>query len=215
MRFAAARTGFQFEGFNPSGAGGRGIAQAASMATAGSSFASMRARAPKYGKIGAASIQAQGMKRRAEQNMHFGVAQAGIAAGGKIQAAKTQAKYAAQAAAKKAQGSMMGGALGLIGSIGGALLSDEHTKDVITDIDDGLKMLRKLRPVEFYYNEEYTHEPWRLHYGFIAQEYERVMPNQTYFDPSLEKMCIDTNELIAVLVKAVQQLEKRLEVLER
>jgi hypothetical protein len=35
------------------------------------------------------------------------------------------------------------------------------------------------------------------------------MPDATYFDEAIGKMCIDTNELIALLVRANQQLESR------
>ena len=110
---------------------------------------------------------------------------------------------------------MISGAIGMVGTIGAALLSDETTKNTIEKLEDGMSLLRQLKPVKFYYNEEYTGDPWRSHYGFVAQEYAEQMPDQTYYDPSIDKLCIDTNELIAVLVKSVQQLEKRLEVLER
>ena len=36
------------------------------------------------------------------------------------------------------------------------------------------------------------------------------MPDATYFDESIGKLCIDTNELIALLVRANQQLETRI-----
>ena len=69
--------------------------------------------------------------------------------------------------------------------------------------------MRKLRPVTFYYNEEYSAEPERQHHGFIAQEYKNVLPAATYFDESRQKLTIDTTELIALLVSSVQQLEQR------
>ena len=89
------------------------------------------------------------------------------------------------------------------------LLSDETTKNTIENIDDALSKLKQLRPVTFYYNEEYTTEFQRRHNGFIAQEYKNVLPEATYFDASTEKLCIDTGELIALLVRSVQQLEGR------
>ena len=36
------------------------------------------------------------------------------------------------------------------------------------------------------------------------------MPDATYYDASLDKLCIDTTELIGLLVRSVQQLETRL-----
>ena len=90
-----------------------------------------------------------------------------------------------------------------------AALSDERTKHDIETIDTALAKLRDLRPVTFYYNEEYSSSPERLHHGFIAQEYKNVMPDATYFDEELGKYCIDTSELIALLVRAIQELENR------
>ena len=40
------------------------------------------------------------------------------------------------------------------------------------------------------------------------------MPDATYFDDSIGKMCIDTGELIGLLVRAVQQLETKVTRLE-
>ena len=107
---------------------------------------------------------------------------------------------------------MMGSALGAIGSIGGALigLSDESTKHTVEKIEDALATLRELKPVTFYYKEEYSMSPERMHHGFIAQDYAKVMPDATYYDEELGKMCIDTSELIGLLVRSVQQLETRI-----
>ena len=98
----------------------------------------------------------------------------------------------------------MGSAFGAIGSIGGALigLSDESTKHTVERIEDALA-LRELKPVTFY-KEEYSMNPERMHHGFIAQDYGKVMPDATY-DEELGKMCIDTSELISLLVRSVQQ----------
>jgi predicted nucleic acid-binding protein len=115
-----------------------------------------------------------------------------------------------EAAKAQASGSMMGSALGAIGSIGGALLmSDESTKHTVERIEDALATLRDLKPVTFYYKEKYSMSPERMHYGFIAQDYAKVMPDATYYDEELGKMCIDTSELIGLLVRSVQQLETR------
>lgn len=104
---------------------------------------------------------------------------------------------------------MMSTALGGVFSLGGALLSDVSTKNTIENIDNALETLRQLRPVTFYYNEEYSSSPERQHHGFIAQEYKEVLPAATYYDESIGKLAIDTGELIALLVRSVQQLEGR------
>lgn len=92
--------------------------------------------------------------------------------------------------------------------------SDETTKHTIERIDDALALLRQLKPVSFYYKGEYSTSPERMHYGFIAQDYKDVMPDATYYDESIGKLCIDTGELIGLLVRANQQLETRIARLE-
>ena len=105
---------------------------------------------------------------------------------------------------------MMGGIIKTGASLlGMAFMSDETTKNTIEALEDGLSTLRKLKPVSFYYNEEYSSSPERLHHGFIAQDYIQVLPDATYYDEELSKMCIDTSELISLLVRSVQQLETR------
>ena len=109
--------------------------------------------------------------------------------------------------AQKSAGMMSG-----LGSIAGAaigLLSDEETKHTIDYIADATDTLRQLRPVTFFYKEEYSAQPERMHYGFIAQEFQKTMPDATYYDETIGKLCIDTHELIALLVRANQQLENR------
>ena len=111
---------------------------------------------------------------------------------------------------------MFGGAMKGLFSIGTAALmaSDESIKNNIESIDDALSVLRGLKPVSFYYNEEYSCNPERQHYGFIAQEYAKVMPDATYYDEELGKLAIDTGELIGLLVRSVQQLETKVTRLE-
>jgi len=102
-----------------------------------------------------------------------------------------------------------------IGVAGAALMfSDERTKNTIEHIYSALDVLRNLRPVTFYYNEDYSSNPERIHYGFVAQEYAKHMPDATYYDESTGMLCIDTAELIALLVRANQELETRITRLE-
>ena len=166
-----------------------------------------------------AKLEVTGMAERAKQKATAMQADSAVygataQAKGAVESAKLQAEAAKEAAAKQAQGSMMGSALGAVGSIFGAFLSDESTKNSIEKIEDALAVLRELKPVTFYYNEEYSSSPERLHHGFIAQEYKEVLPDATYRDESTGKMCIDTHELIALLVRANQQLESRVTRLE-
>ena len=102
--------------------------------------------------------------------------------------------------------------MGAIGSIGSALigLSDETTKADVERIDSALEKLRNLKPVTFRYKEEFSSSPERLHHGFIAQEFQKVLPDATYYDESVGKMCIDTGDVIGLLVRANQELEARI-----
>jgi len=219
-RFAGSRapqiSGFQgmgrsgFSGFTPINLdpGTSNAGDASGAVSIGSIFGELRAKSPKYGEIAntAAEIRANeqvtGMKAEAD------MASAGIQAMGRVAAAEEQAE------AIKAQGAAAekGGMMSALGGIASAAigLSDETTKHTIDRIDDALELLRNLRPVTFFYKEEYSSAPQRMHYGFLAQEYIKEMPDATYYDETIGKLCIDTNELIGLLVRANQQLEDRI-----
>jgi len=112
------------------------------------------------------------------------------------------------AAEKKASGDMVKSVLTTGLGIATAF-SDATMKHNIEPLEDALTTLRNLKPVTFYYNEEYSSSPERLHHGFVAQEYKEVLPDATYYDDSIGKLAIDTGDLIAILVSAVQTLESR------
>jgi hypothetical protein len=176
-------------------------------------YGELRANAPKYDDIASTAAENRMNERVSAMNAEANMASAGISAAGQIAAAEEQAK------AMKAQGAAAekGGAMSAVGGIASAaigLLSDESTKHTIDSIEDALETLRNLRPVTFFYKEEYSSSPERMHHGFIAQEYKEVMPDATYYDESIGKMCIDTGELISLLVRANQQLETRITRLE-
>ena len=104
-----------------------------------------------------------------------------------------------------------GWATGLkIAGMAAAALSDERTKHTIEKLDDVTLMLRELNPVSFYYKDEYTNDPERMHYGFIAQEYKDVMPDAVHIDSDSGMYRIDINQLITLLVRGYQQLDNRI-----
>lgn len=105
--------------------------------------------------------------------------------------------------------------LGSIVLSGISLFSDERLKDKIEELNDALTVIRKLRPVSYYYNEESGLNTTRKHYGFIAQEYFKEMPDAVYTDDVRGYLKIDTQELIGVLVKAVQELDTELKDLKK
>ena len=217
-RFAGLHRSGKKVGFEPtqlrSGSVGSNAGSAAGAVSLGDAWQSLRENSPDFGE------QAKNaMIAKTRENIAVTQADAGMA-GAKMQADAAVAKAEAESESldKQASAAESAGQKAMFGQIAGAaiglLASDEETKHTIDEIDDALETLRLLRPVTFFYKEEYSASPERMHYGFIAQEYQRVMPDQTYRDESINKLCIDTNELIALLVRANQQLETRVACLE-
>lgn len=203
--------GLSFNEFNPRNSarmqGGAGAAENASVAE---NFSALRSAAPDYGSMGRNAIAAAGLEERAVRDANTAVRRSKIMNEASIYSAEKIADARTAAAKSQANASMMGSVVKAgVGLLGAAFMSDETTKNTIEKIDDALSQLRNLKPVTFYYNEEYSSSPERLHHGFIAQEYQHVMPDATYFDESTGKLCIDTIELIALLVRGIQQLETR------
>jgi hypothetical protein len=202
--FRPAESYLNFDDFSPSGAG-TGGAGAAGMATVGQVNRQLRSASPDFGGLGARSVLIDGAMRRAASD-----AEADVTAKGMIMQEETEQSfkdYAQQVTgnAKRNQASTFGNVLKTGLMLGGmALMSDKTIKNTIENISDALSTLRELRPVSFYYNEEYSSNPERLHHGFIAQEYQKVLPDATYFDESNGKLCIDTGDLIGLNMSTAQ-----------
>ena len=186
---------------------------AAGNVSVGKTFAGLRKKSPKYGDISVTAAKARSLEKRAIMGAEANMAAAGLKAQGQIDYAKARAD-GMRSAGKSAKTAGIVSGIGSLGIGAIALLSDEDTKHTIDQIDDALDTLRKLRPVTFYYKEEYTKDPHLMHHGFIAQEYQKVMPDATYIDSFTGKLCIDTMDLISLLVRANQQLETRITRLE-
>ena len=214
--FRPKRTEAQFQGPEITGGPASNAGAAAGTVNLGNSFGSLRKNGPRFDELAATAIANRAQERATVIGVEGQVAAQGVQAYGATKSAQITAEAQKEAAQAQAKGSMMGSAFGAIGSIGGALigLSDESTKHTVERIEDALATLRDLKPVTFYYKEEYSPAPERMHYGFLAQEYIKEMPDATYFDEGIGKMTIDTNELIALLVRANQQLESRVARLE-
>ena len=128
-----------------------------------------------------------------------------------LEIGKMQNKQAQAQSSQNKSNNLLGNIVKTGATLGAfALLSDERAKNTIENIEDALSTLRQLRPVTFYYNEEYSSNPERMHRGFIAQEYKDVLPSATYYDDVTDRFCIDTHELIALLVRSVQELELKI-----
>ena len=215
MRFAAAKN--NVPDFTPSGLKSAGVTtnagSAADAVSVGSIYGSLRDSAPKYDEIATTAAKNRAEERVAAMNAEATMPQAGIGAAANVAAAEEEAKaMKAQAGAAKSAGAMS--AICVIASAAIGLFSDEETKHTIDELEYACDILRELRPVTFFYKEEYSAAPERMHYGFIAQEYQKVMPDATYFDESSCKLCIDPTELISLLVRANQELQARVSRLE-
>ena len=209
-RFAGSRkpsiTNYADQGLKSAGYSFGG--QAAGNVSLGSIFGGVRDASPNYddGQLTAAGIRSQ--ERNAVEDAKAKAVMAGIDAAKNVHIGEMEKQAYERQASQTQSGGMMS-AVGGIASAAIGLLSDESTKHSINRISDALDVLRSLKPVTFYYKEEFSSSPERLHYGFVAQEYKEVMPDATYYDESIGKLCIDPNELIALLVRANQQLEVR------
>tara|TARA_Y100000004_G_scaffold155563_1_gene180205 strand:- start:492 stop:1151 length:660 start_codon:yes stop_codon:yes gene_type:complete len=202
---------FKKHDFSLAGSGGEGIAEASGLSTLPGVYKSIEAKGTDWDQFNADFMRIEA----AEENALEGI-EARTEAEKKLHEAKMYSIRRQERGAETAANKGMWGNFIKAAGLGAGLLiaSDERIKNTIEEIDDACKLLKSLRPVTFYYNEEFSSSPERMHYGFIAQEYEHVMPDQTYYDESIDKLCIDTNELIAVLVSAIQQLESRIQLLE-
>lgn len=171
---------------------------------------------PDYGQLGATNVAARSNERAAVTKAEADVHAMGLQSVATVRSAEIQAEAAKKAAQSEAQGSMMGSALSAVGTIGGALigLSDASTKENVATIDDGLSVIKQLQPKTYNYKPEWQGYSNRKHSGFIAQEYQKVIPEGTYNDEESGKLCVDLAEVIAPLVSAVQQLEARISELE-
>ncbi len=219
MRFAGSRTDVDFKPVSlQSGASGGNYSAAAGAVDLGNSFAAQREKAPRYDELSSAAMQTQSAEKRAAMEAEASVMSNGIASLGQTKSAQMTAQAQIEAAEKQAeaskQGSMMGGIAKIATAGIGLLGSDETIKTDIKRIDTALETLRNLKPVTFHYKEEYSSSPERMHHGFIAQEFQKVLPDATYFDDSIGKLAIDTGDVIGLLVRANQELEARIGMLE-
>jgi hypothetical protein len=221
MRFAGSRTEAEFSPISlQSGASGGNYSAAAGVVDASKGFQAMREKAPKYDEISGLAMQTQSAEKQAAMSAEADVMSNAMESYGSTKGSALQAEAAIKAAEAEAEATKSAGMMsgfGQIASAGLSLipgLSDETTKTDIKRIDTALEKLRNLKPVTFHYKEEFSSSPERMHHGFIAQEFQKVLPDATYYDESLGKMCIDTGDVIGLLVRANQELEARIGMLE-
>ena len=219
MRFAGDRTNTVFDPMSlTSAGGGTNAASAAGAVDVGNTFISMRDKAPKYDQLSNIAMQTQSAEKQAAMQAEATVYGQGLSAFGQAMGAKLTADAMVEAAEAQASASKSNGMWSGLGKLGGAALSlikfsDETTKDAITPIETALEKLRELKPVTFYYKPEYG-DPTRMHHGFVAQEFKKVLPDATYVDEKTGKLCIDPMDVIGLLVRGNQELQARVSRLE-
>ena len=189
---------------------------AAGQATVADNYSMLEDNKPDFSGIAGAGQARIGALNRGQMKVIESVRGSGLQALQQVRQAEADAEAykdaASDSASKSKTGSLISAGLSLAGSA--LMFSDEEMKENIENIEDALATLRSLRPVTFNYKEKYSADYNRVHHGFIAQEYERVLPDATYHDPTIDKLCIDTGDLIGLLVRAVQQLETKVTRLE-
>ena len=214
MRFAGSQVEIAPMPMQSAASGGN-YSAAAEAVDVGKTFGAMREKAPKYDQLSATAMNNQSQEKQAAMNAEATVTAAGMQAYGQGKASQMSAQAQIKAAKAQAAASRSSSMMGAIGSIGSALigLSDETTKTAIEPIESALEKLRELKPVTFYYKPEFK-DHTRKHHGFIAQEFEKVLPDATYVDAITKKKCIDTGDVIGLLVRGNQELQYRVTRLE-
>lgn len=94
--------------------------------------------------------------------------------------------------------------------------SDARLKQNINAVTNANEMLAKLNPVSYFWNENGKKKGGnaQLQYGLIAQEVEKVLPNIVNTDNEGYKS-VNYNELVPLLLQAIQEQNKRIEALEK
>ena len=97
------------------------------------------------------------------------------------------------------------GDLGVGGTITGTVVappSDRTLKQEIVATTLGLDFVKSLKPVDY----KFINKPEVLRHGFIAQDVQEVAPELVRANPNTEKLGLEITDIIAPLVKAVQEL---------
>lgn len=92
-----------------------------------------------------------------------------------------------------------------------APISDSTVKENIESIKYGLGTLMKLNPVRFQYKEGWKNygEGWQE--GLLAQEVAKIIPEAVFRTPTTGKLGIDYMQFDAIYIKAIQELNNKVE----
>lgn len=90
--------------------------------------------------------------------------------------------------------------------------SDANLKENIYDSDLGLDFIKSLRPVSYSWKKDLNETDLKRHYGFIAQEVEELVgTNDRFVQKSEGTYNLAYNDLIAPMVKAIQEQQEMIE----
>jgi hypothetical protein len=95
-----------------------------------------------------------------------------------------------------------------------APVSDISVKENIKPIGYGLAEIVKMNPVWFDFIDGYKNYGRGRQNGNIAQEMKVIIPEAVFVTPSTGKMGINYDQLHAIYIKAIQELEARIKILE-
>ena len=209
-RFAGSAVDFTPQSLSAAASGG-GYGAAGGVVDINDSYAKQRETGPQFDALAQQGIVNRSQEKQASMQASADVTAAGLSASGQTKGAALQAEGQIAAAKAEAEATKSAGMMGAIGQIASAGLglfgSDENIKTAITPIDSALTKLRELKPVTFYYKPEYG-DHTRVHHGFVAQEFRKVLPDATYENED-GILSIDPIDVIGLLVRANQELESR------
>jgi hypothetical protein len=95
--------------------------------------------------------------------------------------------------------------------VGGISCSSDGTlkKDVESSIDSQLDKVSQLRPVEYHWKNQNDADSKTI--GFIAQDIQKIFPEFVTTDPDTGKLRMSYTGLIIPLVKAMQELNQKIQ----
>jgi len=94
-----------------------------------------------------------------------------------------------------------------------APVSDILVKENIEPLKYGLNAIMQLNPISFEYIDEYKNYGEGLQIGNIAQDVAKVIPEAVFTTPSTGLMGINYNQFDGIYIKAIQELNERIELL--
>ena len=77
----------------------------------------------------------------------------------------------------------------------------------------GLELIRKLKPIKFKYKDKKGLESKLIHFGFLAQELEKILPKDQFALVKADDegfLMVEYTQLIAPIIKSIQEIDQRM-----